>query len=138
MLVIKRVILLGVLLVGGTAVASGVMSLAERHKVLTEGLAEAIATKYTGMKGIEELGKLIFQQKQRFIMLVDKNFYEFMLESYVAQLRTSKEELTRLREKALGELTVEEARRSLIEDGKDSEVATVLGDVFDTYSDSGC
>ena len=135
MSIIKGIIMLMLFVISGVASSRGVTTLAERNNVLTEGLAEAITTKFSDYKSLGDLGELIFQQKQTHILHMSKVDFERFLKRSVIELLESNAMFTTLMEKeALGELTDEEARRLLV-GGEESSVATkVFGGTYASYS----
>ena len=134
---IKGVVLLGMPIISGVASSRGVVTLAEQHKVLTEGLAEAIAAKFADPKNLGKLGELIFQQKQAHILHMSEADFELFLKWRIDESRESNEMFkTLMKKEAKGELTDEKARSFLVRDNEDSVAAHVFGGIYDAYSDN--
>ena len=132
----KGIIIFTMLAVSGIASARDVRPFVEKRKVLVDGLAEAIVARLGGKQHLDELGKLIFQQKQAHMLRMDSKDVDSRLTMRANQLRRGSEILEQLMEKeALGELTDEKVRSLYSADNNDTAAGQMFGRIYELSSD---
>ena len=131
----KGIIIFTMLAVSGIASARDVRPFVEKRKILVDGLAEAIVARLGGKQHLDELGKLIFQQKQAHLLRMDSKDVDYRLTMRVNALQRRSERLEKLMDKeVLGELTDEEVRHLYRADDNDTAAGQVFGRIYEASS----
>ena len=158
MSVIKGVVMLTVLVIGGEGVARGTKTLTEQRGILIKGLAEAIVSKFAASGFSGELRSLITEQKREYLLSMSEKFFAQQLEEHMHRLQRDESIFTPLLEngklltddddvqQAWEEITAElhkveemakmadtEARRQKIADYLAAEATQSTIDAFDAY-----
>lgn len=100
MFVIKGIVMLAALAIGGEAVAHGTLTLTEQRGILSKGLAEAIAHKFAYPESLEELKQLILRQKSEYLLHTSEKIFERQLEEHIRYLQRNKDAFEPLMEES--------------------------------------
>ena len=90
MSVIKGIVMLTALVIGGEVVARGALTLTEQREILSKGLIKVIATEFVVPGKLEALRELILQQKSEYLLRASEKIFENQLGEHILYLQRNK------------------------------------------------